>query len=249
MNNSMNNMNNINNNFIDDFFQKKGSNISLTTNCVRISQNIININPVPMYIKPTVDNSEAINTEFNIIAAGMNEKSLYIDKNQDEDKDFGIFTSQNAYVPYNNILNLENMYINEIKAKILEGINELLISIYNFKGQYEYKILNSWIQKYKNGNFLSPHNHISKHQNSKSETNKRTRVFSVAYYIDDGEPDVTQTYSGCITFMHNNNLIHVRPQSGTLLIWEDYLMHLVNPFYSKSNKERFMLSTNILITF
>ena len=249
MNNSMNNsMNNINNNFIDDFFQKKGSNISLTTNCVRISQNIINIKPVPMYIKTTVDNYESINTEFNIIAAGMDEKSLYIDKNQDVNKDFGIFTSQNAYVPYNNILNLENMYIAEIKAKILEGINELLINVYNFNGKYEYKILNSWIQKYKNGNFLSAHNHITGY-NFNTNPDKMTRVFSVAYYIDDGEPDVTQTYSGCITFMHNNNLIHVRPQSGTLLIWEDYLTHLVNPFYSKSNKERFMLSTNILTTF
>ena len=236
------------NNFIDDFFQKKGNNISLTTNCVRVSKNIININPVPIYIKPIVDNSDSINIEFNIIAAGMNEQSLYIDKNQDENKNFGIFTSQNAYVPYNNILNVENMYIAEIKSKILEGINELLMSIYNFNGEYKYTILNSWIQKYKNGTFLSPHNHLSK-QSSKSESNKIMRVFSVAYYIDDGEPDVTQTYSGCITFMHNNNLIHVRPKSGTLLIWEDYLIHLVNPFYSKSNKERFMLSTNILVSF
>ena len=237
----------MNNKFIDDLFQKSNISISLTTNCIRLSNNIININPVPIYIKPNIDNSGLINTEFNIIAAGMDEKSLYIDKNQDENKNFGIFTSQNAYVPYNNFLNIENMYINEIKSKILEGINELLTIIYNFNGQYEYKILNSWIQKYKNGNFLSAHNHLSKNNNS--IPNKTTRVFSVAYYIDDGEPDVTQTYSGCITFMHNNNLIHVRPKSGTLLIWEDYLTHLVNPFYSKSNKERFMLSTNILVTF
>ena len=238
----------MNNKFIDDLFQKSNNiSISLTTNCIRLSNNIININPVPIYIKPNIDNSGLINTEFNIIAAGMDEKSLYIDKNQDENKNFGIFTSQNAYVPYNNFLNIENMYINEIKSKILEGINELLTTIYNFNGQYEYKILNSWIQKYKNGNFLSAHNHLSKNNNS--IPNKTIRVFSVAYYIDDGEPDVTQTYSGCITFMHNNNLIHVRPKSGTLLIWEDYLTHLVNPFYSKSNKERFMLSTNILVTF
>jgi hypothetical protein len=238
----------MNNKFIDDLFQKSNNiSISLTTSCIRLSNNIININPVPIYIKPNIDNSGLINTEFNIIAAGMDEKSLYIDKNQDVNKNFGIFTSQNAYVPYNNFLNIENMYINEIKSKILEGINELLTTIYNFNGQYEYKILNSWIQKYKNGNFLSAHNHLSKNNNSIPD--KTTRVFSVAYYIDDGEPDVTQTYSGCITFMHNNKLFHVRPQSGTLLIWEDYLTHLVNPFYSKSNKERFMLSTNILVTF
>lgn len=96
-----------------------------------------------------------------------------------------------------------------------------------------------------NGNFLSPHNHLTQNY---SESNKKTKVFSVAYYIDDGDPDVNQTYSGCITFMNNNSLIHIRPQTGTLLIWEDYLVHLVNPFYSKSNKERFMLSTNIMVT-
>ena len=28
---------------------------------------------------------------------------------------------------------------------------------------------------------------------------------------------------------------------------DDYLIHLVNPFYSNSNKERFMLSTNLPI--
>jgi hypothetical protein len=241
-------MSNISNNkFIDDFFSKKNTNtISLTSNCIRISENILNINPIPMFIKPTIDNFDLINMEFNIIASTMNEKSLYIDQNQDEtNKTFGIFTSQNAYVPYNNILLIDNIYINEIKLKIMEGINELVARAYNFNGEYTYQIMNSWIQKYKNGNFLSPHNHLTKNY---SESNKNTKVFSVAYYIDDGDPDVNQTYSGCITFMNNNSLIHIRPQTGTLLIWEDYLVHLVNPFYSKSNKERFMLSTNIMVT-
>jgi hypothetical protein len=186
-----------------------------------------------------------INAEFDIIASDLDPQMLYVDKNQDPNKGFGMFTSQNAYVPTNNILMINNMYIKEITSIILEGINELLTSVYNFRGDYQYTILNSWIQKYKNGTFLSAHNHLSNH----STNDKNTKVFSVAYYINDGDPDTTQTYSGCITFMNNNTLFHVRPQTGTLLIWEDYLVHLVNPFYSKSNKERFMLSTNILVTF
>ena len=102
--------------------------------------------------------------------------------------------------------------------------------------------MNSWIQKYKSGTFLSPHNHLS--------SNKlNSKIFSVAYYIDDGDPDTSQTFSGCISFISNNNLIHLRPKSGTLLIWEDNLIHLVNPFFSHSNKERFMLSTNISVEF
>ena len=32
----------MNNKFIDNLFQKKGDNISLTTNCVRLSNNITN---------------------------------------------------------------------------------------------------------------------------------------------------------------------------------------------------------------
>ena len=39
----------MNNKFIDDLFQKSNISISLTTNCIRLSNNIININPVPIY--------------------------------------------------------------------------------------------------------------------------------------------------------------------------------------------------------
>ena len=133
------------------------------------------------------------------------------------------------------------MYIQSLKEQISFGISELISTLYNYQGEYKYTIINSWIQKYKSGTFLSPHIHVRDDNNSKT--------FSVAYYIDDGDPDTSQTYSGCISFISNNNLIHFRPKSGSLLIWEDHLIHLVNPFFSKSNKERFMLSTNISVEF
>jgi hypothetical protein len=181
----------------------------------------------------------------------MDEKNLYVNKNQDPNKEFGIFTSQNAYVPYNNILSVDNIYINKLKDHILKGIGEFLIALYG-KRDFNYNILNSWMQKYKNGTFLSPHNHLnsgSSIQTSPDEAKPNAKTFSIAYYIDDGDPDVEHSYSGCISFISNNNLIHVRPKTGTLLIWEDHLIHLVNPFYSKSGKERFMLSTNIIVYF
>ena len=232
--------------FIDQFINNKttNQNLSLTkNNCIRISENIIDINPVPIFVKTKILNDTEINNEFHMIASTLSEKQLYITENQDPDKNFGIFTSQNAYVPYNNILQIDNMYINLLKQQILSGIAELITTLYNYKGDISYTILNSWIQKYKSGSFLSPHNHLSSNSNSTS------KIFSVAYYIDDGDPDTSQTYSGCISFISNNNLIHFRPLTGTLLIWEDHLIHLVNPFYSNSNKERFMLSTNIMINF
>lgn len=234
--------------FIDKFINKEHNenqpNISLTQNkYVRLSENIIDINPVPIFIKPTISNVNEINTEFNIITAGMNEQELYVNKNQDPNKESGIFTSQNAYVPMNNILQINNMYIKLITEQIINGISELIYTLYNHGGEFNYQITNSWIQKYKSGTFLSPHNHLT------SNNNLNTKTFSVAYYIDDGDPDVTQSYSGCISFIYNNSLTHLRPKSGTLLIWEDYLIHLVNPFYSKSDKERFMLSANISVNF
>lgn len=233
--------------FINDFLEDKQnaskSNLSVTkNNCVRISENIIDINPVPIFVKAQINDYIEINNEFHILAENMSEENLYINKNQDPNKKHGIFTSQNAYVPYNNILSNDNIYITLLKSHIMKGIGELVTTLYNYNGEFKYTILNSWIQKYKNGTFLSPHNHIS-------SNNTNNKIFSVAYYIDDGDPDTSQTFSGCISFISNNNLIHFRPKSGTLLIWEDHLIHLVNPFYSNSNKERFMLSTNISVEF
>jgi hypothetical protein len=231
------------NEFIEDKQNASKNNLSFTkNNCIRISENIIDINPVPIFVKTQINDYTEINNEFHILAENIPEEQLYIHKNQDPNTKSGIFTSQNAYVPYNNILNDDNMYIELLKSHIIKGISELVSTLYNYNGDYKYTILNSWIQKYKNGTFLSPHNHLSSNKSN-------NKVFSVAYYIDDGDPDTSQSYSGCISFMSNNNLIHFRPKSGTLLIWEDNLIHLVNPFYSNSDKERFMLSTNISVEF
>ena len=235
--------------FIDNFLANAQAPSTSATNSrvIRLSENIVDINPVPIYIKSEISDKDQINTEMEIIAADLEEQNLYVNKNQDSHKETGIFTSQNAYVPLNNILGMENMYIKLIKDKIFQGINELLGIIYNHNGEYSYRILNSWIQKYKSGVFLSPHNHISRHGTPPTPGKNNQRVFSIGYYIDDGDPDTSQSYSGVISFNNDNKLFHIRPKTGTLLVWEDYLIHLVNPFYSKSNKERFMLSANILV--
>jgi hypothetical protein len=100
------------NNIIDEFINNKfkKQNISVTkNNCIRISENIIDINPVPIYIKTEIDDAEHINNEFHILACSFSDEQLYITNNQDPNKTFGIFTSQNAYVPYNNNLNNDNI--------------------------------------------------------------------------------------------------------------------------------------------
>ena len=127
--------------FINDKQNNEDPNISLTQNkYVRLSNNIIDINPVPIFIKTTISNATEINTEFNIIAAGMNEQELYVNKNQDPNKESGIFTSQNAYVPMNNILNTDNMYVKLLQQHIFSGIAEMIYTLYNYNGDYKYKI-------------------------------------------------------------------------------------------------------------
>jgi hypothetical protein len=224
--------------------------ISTITNNVKLSDNILILNPTPLYIKKGIDDDNIIKNKLEIISKNFINKQIFVSDNQSPQKTSDVFTSQNAYVPYNSILSIEDESISYIKEKIFDGINNLLVNIYKFEGQYTYKILSSWMQKYQNGNFLSPHNHIIGKSPYIGDNNfVNEKIFSIAYYIDDGDPDTTQTYSGTISFINNNKLTHVRPSSGTLLIWENDLIHLVNPFYSKSNKNRFMISSNILVQF
>lgn len=240
--------------FIDKYFDKKDKDengFSSKSNIIKVTPRIINISPVPIYIDH-IDNDTAnyIMNEFDELSKRFNDDRIYVARNQDPNKEFGIFCSKNAYVPNNNFLAIENNAVDIVFKSILNGISEILLNIYNLNGEYTYSVVNSWVQKYANGNFLSPHNHVSSKYETIDNSKQNSKTFSVGYYIDDGDPDMTQTYSGTITFITNaGEMTHIRPKTGTILIWENTLMHLVNPFYSKSNKSRFMLSANILIEF
>ena len=228
-------------NLIYDYVNKKNSNtISLTNNkSVQLSENVIDLNPIPMLIK-VINNKEIINSGLKELSNQSDyNKNIYIHQNQEPDKESTIFSSQNAYVPYNNILQVDHKSVNILKSEILDGVKELL-SIDNKNINFSVTIKNSWMQKYKSGTFLSPHNHLT-------SSDSGFRNLSLGYYIDDGDPDLTQSYSGCITFIINEKLFHIRPKPGLLLIWDSNLIHMVNPFFSKSNKDRFMLSCNLSI--
>lgn len=204
-----------------------------------LQKDIIDLNPTPMVIYELED-KDKINNDFKNIAKNIPERNLYINKNQDPNKDNILFDSQNAYVPGNRILEYNEYAVNELKKIILEKIINLL-NIYFKNNEWKILITNSWIQKYKDGSFLSPHNHMVIEQ---QEPNYK--YFSLAYYIDDGNPDETHTFNGCITFQVNQKLFHIRPKPGLLLIWESHLIHNVNPFFSKNSSERMMLSANII---
>ena len=220
----------------------KDDSISLKeNNIIPISTNVVTFNPTIMLIKELI-NKNSINEALNIIGVDAQyNQNIYIHQNQDPDKNSTLFTSQNAYVPFNNILTIDNPQIDLLKREILAGVKEIMNIYYKSAQQFKVSITNSWMQKYKSGTFLSPHNHLTSNMNNKSI------YLSMWYYIDDGDPDLTQSYSGCITFINEEKLYHIRPKPGMLLMWKSNLIHLVNPFYSKSNKDRFMLSANLEI--
>ena len=210
-------------------------------NYLILGNGIIDLSPTPMLIQE-VSQKDIINQELLNIADTLPAKNLYIKNNQDPNKDNLFFSSQNAYVPGNNILLMENDKINLLKTQIMQGVRKMLnLTPNNKNNKYTVKILNSWLQKYKDGSFLSPHNHCTGNMDSSH------KYYSIAYYIDDGDPDKTQTYCGCVTFIIHNKLFHIRPRPGLLLIWPSDIVHLVNPFNSQSNKERCMLSTNVSV--
>jgi hypothetical protein len=204
-----------------------------------LSKNIIDLNPTPMVVYE-LPNSQELNNEFEKISHNLPKRNLYIYKNQDPNKDNILFSSQNAYVPDNKILEFDNNAVTILNNVIIEQITNLL-KMYFHNNEWRIEISNSWIQKYKDGSFLSPHNHMIVEN---QEPN--LKYFSLAYYIDDGNPDDIHTFNGCVTFQVNQKVFHIRPKPGLLLIWESHLIHNVNPFFSKDKSERMMISANII---
>jgi hypothetical protein len=203
-----------------------------------LAKDIVDLNPTPFVIHEIEDNS--INDEFKEMCKTIPERHLYINKNQNPNKTNLLFSGENAYVPGNLILENDTKCVNTLKQVIINKISEVL-NMYFHNNKWSIFFTNSWIQKYKDGSFLSPHNHSS----SIDSTDINKKCFSLAYYIDDGNPDEKYSLNGCITFQAGSNIHHIRPRPGLLLIWESHLVHNVNPFYSKDKTERVMLSANI----
>jgi len=204
-----------------------------------LQKDIIDLNPTPMVVYE-IPNQELINQQFKEVSKIIPEQNLYINKNQDPNKDNLLFGNQNAYVPGNRILEFDVQCVHVVKEIIIEKVIALL-KMYFHNNEWSINITNSWIQKYKDGSFLSPHNHMIIEN---EEPNYK--YFSIAYYIDDGNPDETHTFNGCVSFQVNHKLFNIRPKPGLLLIWESHLIHSVNPFFSKNGQERMMLSANII---
>lgn len=230
--------------FLNKYFSECNSIHSKTIKISRVSDNIVNLNPTPLYINPIVAHYEKINNGVKDIINNLDKNINISNYNDDETKHLHFFTTQGARTTDTPIMDYDKDCITTITQYIREGITEILKNVYNYSDSFEMKIRQSNIHSYSNGTFISPHTHLIINNNF---INNSTLFLSAAYYVDDGDPDDDKTHSGCITFISNERPYHIKPLSGTLLLWESNLLHCVNPFYSKSNRERIVITINLYV--
>ena len=96
----------------------------------------------------------------------------------------------------------------------------------------------SWMQFYKNGDYKVLHNHL-RYEDAPMYKN----IWAGGYYIDDGDPDEWQPYSGRFEFNIRNNKYFVKPEPGLIMLWPGDILHAVHPFYGK--KERVCVNFNL----
>lgn len=215
----------------------------------RLSENIININPIPIYIKEQIPCYKLVNIMLkSYISDKYNSSDIKIETELKKYKPEFFFLDQASAANINFIMNTyDNKYINFIRNETLDGIKDILKSVYNFSGDFKMSIDKSTILTYDNYTFLNVHKHFDADYYSYNKVNE---IYLVGvYYIDDGDPEINNKYCGCVSFLTNNKTLHIRPKSGTLLLWEGNLQHLVNPFFSKSNKQRIVLTMNLTIKY
>ena len=144
-------------------------------------------------------------------------------------------------VPTNNFLNLDVPEVKKLKEIILNDYSKVLkqFSELEYDTEYntdelnksEFKLDESWMQFYKNGDYKVLHNHL---RYEKDDNFKH--IWAGGYYINDGNPDKWQPYSGRFEFNIRNNRYFVKPESGMIMLWPGDILHAVNPFYGSEDR-------------
>lgn len=144
-------------------------------------------------------------------------------------------------VPTNNFLNLDVPEVKKLKQIILNDYSKVLkqFSELEYDTEYntdelnksEFKLDESWMQFYKNGDYKVLHNHL---RYEKDDNFKH--IWAGGYYINDGNPDKWQPYSGRFEFNIRNNRYFVKPESGMIMLWPGDILHAVNPFYGSEDR-------------
>ena len=151
-------------------------------------------------------------------------------------------------VPTNNFLDinvkevkiLKNILLNDYYTALKEFAELDFDTLYN-KDEINklFPLMSeSWFQFYKNGDHKVLHNHL---RYETSDINKH--IWAGGYYINDGNPDKWQPYSGRFEFNIRHNRYFIKPKTGMILMWPGDILHAVHPFYG--SKERICINYNL----
>lgn len=148
-------------------------------------------------------------------------------------------------VKTNNFLDVLDKEVQLLKKIILGDYQKCLTEYFNFEFNgvqnfnHNHRMDESWLQFYKNGDYKVKHNHL---RYSHTETEHKN-MWAGGYYLSDGEPDITQPYTGRFCFNTRNKNYIVKPEEGMILLFPADVVHEVFPFYGKS--ERICLNFNL----
>jgi hypothetical protein len=240
--------------FLDSVLDIENKDHDITIKVCRLSKNVICINPIPIYIKEHINCFNLINTKLkDFISENYDknfikiESALVSESRKNKIPQFIFKNTASAAFITNIMGNTNNKYIKLIRHEIKNGIIDILKNVYNYNNDFIFDITKSTILTYEDFTFLNTHRHFDLHY---EKCEKRRFLYLVGvYYVDDGDPIIENKYCGCVTFLTNNKTIHIRPYSGTILLWEGDLQHLVNPFISKTKKNRMLITMNITVIF
>ena len=227
----------------------------LSKNAVHLDEHIVGLAPTPLYYNH-FQSTEPLNLGLTrFLRQEMRGEDIHASRGVKEGERGYLSTMRNfptdepfaweeqvAHVPQNHFLKRDDPWVKILRDMVTASAEYVRRRLADTDAVIE--IFNSWIQVYENGIFHTFHNHKGQnfHPVWEHDANGRT-LWSGAYYVDDGDPDPRNDYSGVLTINAHGSLVHVRPKPGLMLMWPSDLFHFVNPFFGE--RERIMVSWNL----
>ncbi|SCA58956.1 hypothetical protein AB751O23_BK_00040, partial [Chlamydiales bacterium SCGC AB-751-O23] len=148
------------------------------------------------------------------------------------------------------MLKLRYKYIYPALLELIKTSEKNFLQNYN---QITFALSSSWMQFYKNGSYINTHNHKESTRDTTiypdphtGELRQQTELmYSGGYYLDDGTPDETDSFSGVFSLHAHNKLLNIRPKTGLLNLWPSNFYHQSHPFFGKS--KRTIIAFNISV--
>ena len=235
--------------FHNNFLNNNDKTYDIKIKISRLSKHVINLNPVPIFINENISCFNLINLNLKkFISEKFDSSLIKIEKAFETRSPEFLSVDQDSAANINYIMkNRNNKYINILHYEVINGVKDILKTVYSFNGDFRLVYCKTTCLTYDNFTFLNTHRHFDREY--EFQDNQRKLNIIGVYYIDDGDPDDTNKYCGCISLLTNNKTFHIRPKNGTLILFEGNLQHLVNPFISRSDKKRQVITMNICVFF